>query len=127
MPYADPIERKEYLKKYYLAHADLKKSRALKTYLENREELDKKHRQWRLNHPEYGRLYKRKTKIQNPEKYFARQAVSTALRNGSLKRQPCVICANDKSQAHHEDYSKPLIVTWLCSKHHSQKHRRKYE
>lgn len=52
-----------------------------------------------------------------PEKYKARTAVGNALRNGSLKRKPCW-CGETKVEAHHEDYSKPLDVVWLCIKHH---------
>ena len=40
-----------------------------------------------------------------------------------LQRQPCEICQNPKSQAHHHDYTKPLEVTWLCQTHHSLAHR----
>jgi len=39
----------------------------------------------------------------------------------NLVPQPCRICKDD-AEAHHEDYSKPLEVDWLCSKHHIQRH-----
>lgn len=53
-----------------------------------------------------------------PEKYQAREAVLKALRKGVLKKKPCEECGIKKVEAHHEDYSKPLKVKWLCHKHH---------
>jgi hypothetical protein len=39
-----------------------------------------------------------------------------------LKKQPCCICGNINGQRHHEDYTKPMDVIWLCSKHHAERH-----
>jgi len=50
-------------------------------------------------------------------KASVRKKVYTALRNGKLVKQPCH-CGNVKVEAHHEDYSKPLEVKWLCKQHH---------
>lgn len=50
-------------------------------------------------------------------------AVTGALASGALVRQPCEICAAPKSQAHHEDYTKRLVVRWLCQPHHVERHR----
>ena len=36
------------------------------------------------------------------------------LRRGKLQREPCEKCGSESSQMHHDDYSKPLIVRWLC-------------
>lgn len=55
----------------------------------------------------------------HPEKKKVQQAVFIALRNGTLQRQPCH-CGDEASEAHHEDYSKPLEVIWLCKKHHAE-------
>jgi len=62
--------------------------------------------------------YKRKTKEKYPERDKARDMVRVAIKNGLIKRTPCVICGDIKSEAHHEDYSKPLEVVFLCRKHH---------
>ena len=58
----------------------------------------------------------------HPEKKAAHQAVQSAIRNGTLVRQPCVQCGSERSHAHHEDYSRPLDVTWLCHVHHMERH-----
>ena len=55
----------------------------------------------------------------NPEKVKARSAVAYALKTGRLFKQPCH-CSKTKAGAHHEDYSKPLNVIWLCPKHHAE-------
>lgn len=58
----------------------------------------------------------------NPEKRSAHQAVQTAIRNGSLVKMACTVCGAPKSHAHHDDYSKPLEVIWLCHTHHMDRH-----
>lgn len=57
-----------------------------------------------------------------PERRRAHCLVEYALKNGSLKKMPCVKCGNQKSEAHHEDYSKPLEVKWLCRPCHLKEH-----
>lgn len=59
----------------------------------------------------------------NPTKRRAHFAVSNALRDGKLARQACEVCGAEKAQAHHDDYSKPLDVRWLCTTHHAEWHR----
>jgi len=54
-----------------------------------------------------------------PEKYRARTAVSNAIRDGKLLREPCSGCGKTgRIHAHHDDYSKPLDVVWLCEMCH---------
>lgn len=52
----------------------------------------------------------------------AHDIVYQARRKGLLVPQPCARCGNIKSVAHHEDYSKPLKVVWLCHTHHRLRH-----
>lgn len=60
----------------------------------------------------------------NPLKAAAQTASANAIRDGKLIRQPCEVCGTtSKVQGHHDDYSKPLEVRWLCPKHHSAHHR----
>lgn len=73
-------------------------------------------REWRKSHPltEAQRL-----------KDNARSFVAVYLKRGKLVRLPCSVCSSPKSEAHHEDYGKPLDVTWLCRPHHLELHRPK--
>ncbi len=62
----------------------------------------------------------------HPEKYAAHAILGRAVRSGKVKPQPCIKCGK-KAQAHHEDYSKPLDVMWLCPAHHMEQHRKNRE
>ena len=49
---------------------------------------------------------------------------NNAIKAGKIVRQPCAVCGVEKVHGHHEDYTKPLEVDWLCSKHHMERHRK---
>jgi ribosomal protein S27AE len=52
----------------------------------------------------------------------ARGIVGYALRKGFLKKKPCEVCGAFTVVAHHDDYSAPLAVRWLCVVHHAELH-----
>lgn len=56
----------------------------------------------------------------NPEKVQAHTKLQWAVESGRLNRKPCEICGSEQSEAHHHDYTKPLDVYWLCTRHHRQ-------
>ena len=58
-----------------------------------------------------------------PEKYKAHNAVNNAIRDGKLKKEPCEKCGDKYVHGHHDDYSKPLSVRWLCPACHSEQHK----
>jgi hypothetical protein len=58
----------------------------------------------------------------NPEKERAQSAVARAIKGGHITRKPCEVCGDPKSHAHHDDYSKPLEVRFLCALHHRRWH-----
>ena len=71
-----------------------------------------------LNRAEATRKYRKR----NPLKWAAHCIVNNAIRVGKIQKQTCEKCGK-KAQAHHDDYSKPLQVRWLCSAHHAEHHR----
>jgi hypothetical protein len=62
----------------------------------------------------------------------ARTVLNKAVRRGQITRQPCEVCGESPTnhngtsgvQAHHDDYSKPLDVRWLCTFCHAAHHRK---
>ncbi len=56
-------------------------------------------------------------------KFRARQTLKHAVRTGRVAREPCQVCGAANSEGHHDDYSKPLEVKWLCRKHHVELER----
>jgi len=92
---------------------------------------------------EYSTITKRNHRKNNPEKELARRiayrdrynelqrqryhkknpnASYHKLKDKKLKKRPCTICGNINVEAHHDDYSKPLEIKWLCRRHHLQIH-----
>lgn len=73
-------------------------------------------------HYEERRKEKLAWKKANPEKVKAGAIALYAIKTSKLVPEPCILCGVKTVQAHHEDYNKPLKVTWLCSVHHSRLH-----
>jgi ribosomal protein S27AE len=71
-------------------------------------------REWRKTHPLKGEARM---------KMNARAYAHVYLKRGKLTRGVCETCGSAKSEMHHEDYSKPLVVRWLCRRCHLALHR----
>lgn len=89
-------EYKEYFKKYWL-----------EWYPKNRD-----------------RLAAQRQTDEHKNKAKARSMLRYYVDNGTIKRLPCEVCGNPKSEGHHADYSKPLDVKWLCREHHAIERRK---
>lgn len=51
-----------------------------------------------------------------------RSYLNVYIRRGRIIRGPCEVCGSLNVHAHHDDYSKPLQVRWLCKPHHQLLH-----
>jgi hypothetical protein len=69
-----------------------------------------------------GRRQARAYRLRHPEKTHARALAKSAVRWGRLVRRPCEVCGLGDTHAHHDDYSRPLDVRWLCRRHHQEWH-----
>lgn len=75
------------------------------------------------------KYYLREYRSKNKNKYKAHRMISNAIKNKTLFSQDtCELCSsNFHIEAHHDDYSKPLDVRWLCSACHKQWHAKNGE
>lgn len=58
----------------------------------------------------------------HPVKYKARYTLNHSVASGKIVKKPCEVCGANMAEAHHDDYSKPLEVRWLCPRHHDAFH-----
>ena len=80
----------------------------------------------RYSKTEASRLSANKARKRYLERYSEKRAAhiitGNYIRDGKIIRMPCEKCGNVKSEAHHDDYSLPLSIRWLCKKHHAEHH-----
>jgi hypothetical protein len=55
------------------------------------------------------------------QRAIARSTVAQLISSGKIKRGYC--WCGRRADGHHPDYSEPLIILWLCPKHHGGAHR----
>jgi hypothetical protein len=68
--------------------------------------------------------YKKAWIERNSEKRAAHLLVQGAVSRKEIVKGVCEVCGAAKVEAHHDDYTKPLEVRWLCRKHHAEHHRK---
>jgi hypothetical protein len=74
----------------------------------------------------YMRRWRAKNKMTPEQKYKdnSRSYAGVYLRRGKLEPQPCEVDGcQQKPEMHHDDYSQPLNVRWLCRDHHLAHHQ----
>ena len=98
-------------------------------FAKNKEKARLYRNAYRAEHLEQTRLLRQKYKKNNPSAYAKYQAiykaVFVAIKKGELiKPIKCEFCKKKSTiQAHHDDYSKPFDVKWLCVRCHNELHR----
>jgi len=70
-------------------------------------------RKWRKTHP---------LSAEQRFKANARTYTKMLRKRGKIKKLHCIICANPESEAHHNDYSDPYDITWMCRSCHMNHH-----
>jgi ribosomal protein S27AE len=75
-----------------------------------------------LRNSESRRAGVKKYREENPDIARAHDIVERAVKFGKIVRRPCEICGAVRTDAHHDDYTKPLEVRWLCRRCHKLHH-----
>lgn len=117
-------ENAEHIKEWNREYNKSRVEERRKTAKQWREKNSEHIKQYREEHKSeiasYAREYRKRTKAKYME---AHHAVSYAIKLGKIEKRPCEICGNSNSQAHHDNYNKPLEVRWLCRDCHIAWHR----
>ena len=84
-------------------------------------------KRWAEANPERRAAAAKRSLARHPQKVRARWAVNNAARDGKLhKPDRCEDCGeitpSPDLRGHHDDYSKPLDVRWLCHPCHGREH-----
>jgi hypothetical protein len=74
-----------------------------------------------------GKDVDRRYEERHRDKHLARRAIDNAVQNGRIiKPDRCSECgAKCLPHGHHDDYTKPLDVRWLCARCHVEVHRQR--
>ncbi len=79
----------------------------------------------RVCHAAYARAHRPRHADLPPDqrqRAVARAYANVYQRRGKIAPEPCSMCHDPVAQKHHDDYSRPLQVRWLCRKCHLTVH-----
>ena len=78
---------------------------------------------WRGGVSQNKSAYRKRYQQKYPEKAKAHRWVADKISRGVITRQPCCRCGSENDvHAHHDEYSKPDQIMWLCRLHHRERH-----
>ena len=128
----EKAKKQEYDRKYYIIHSEEKKATSRRWREEHPEKVEEQNKIYRKRKIELNKTLKyrvsmsksrKKYIVANPDKHQAHMLLNQAVRRGDIQRKPCNVCGNPIVEGHHEDYTKPLEVIWLCRKCHCNHHK----
>ena len=93
---------------------------------ESRKKKKESHKKWLDKNKEYQKIAAKLHKERYPEKVRARDILRKAVYYAKIEKpKVCQECKMKKTriEGHHEDYSKPLEVIWLCVSCHRKIHK----
>lgn len=114
------IKYQDYYKRYRLEHSEKNKQYQKQYKIKNPEKIKSLNRKYQTEHIDELKVYKKERNL--TVWGYATRKLNYAKRKGDVIQEPCEVCGNVDSQAHHYDYNKPLDVMWLCAKHHAEWH-----
>ncbi len=101
----DPERKKAYMREYMRSHPELNKKNFKRWYRDN----TNKHYKWKLA---YARA--------DPQRHRAQVYACMSF----PERRVCEVAdCLELGERHHDDYSQPYEIRWLCKKHHKLLHR----
>ena len=87
---------------------------------EQKERKKEQNRKYYQQNKDY--FKKRNKKRLKSVENIARKNFWNAIRSGKITRGDCLVCGKSDAEGHHEDYSLPFDVLWLCTLHHRRLH-----
>ncbi len=103
----------------------------MRSYGKKQRKLRRKERRVRQaayykRHTEIIQLRAQNYRAANLQRLEAYRTITRTRQQGLLMPEPCADCGLPAkySQAHHEDYSRPLEVIWLCPSCHMTRHQK---
>ena len=101
-----------------------KETKAVELFEVDRRERDGRHCWCRECRKDIIKRAKARFDQRNPHILKAWRMLNNAVDAGKIKRGPCEVCGTTVGvHGHHDDYSKPLEVRWLCKDCHREYHR----
>jgi hypothetical protein len=131
MPYKNKEERNKRQKEIREQNPEQFRKRERAYYRRHSKEINERKRVQRTTDEFRAKRrarYRLKKPQQTAEERLMRachQRITRAIHDGLMSRQPCRVCGVSDTEAHHEDYSKPYDVIWLCQVHHRRLHKSK--
>jgi len=123
---ADPNKRKASVERWRAANPEESRAATRRSRAKHKDKRMAECRAWYAANKDKAQAQKAQYRLAFPEQKRAQGAVERAVANGRLSRP--VVCSacnmpHERIEGHHEDYTRPLDVIWLCKPCHRKVHR----